>query len=92
VPNPLSAIDPLGLATCPVIKQRVLDNVAASKAAREASNFPKRPVPPGQGYHNETYASRPIKPENAISRWDDFLGPGPHTNTHPRTGLLMRIG
>ncbi|MBD2816867.1 type IV secretion protein Rhs, partial [Xenorhabdus sp. Flor] len=44
-------------------------------------------TPPGQGYHNETYAPKPVKPEDAISRWDDFLGPGPHTNTHPRTGL-----
>nr|WP_228065832.1 RHS repeat-associated core domain-containing protein [Superficieibacter sp. 1612_C1] len=45
VPNPLSAIDPLGLATCPVIKQRVLDNIAASKAARDASKFPTKKIP-----------------------------------------------
>ncbi len=47
----------------------------------------KNPNPPGQGYHNETYAPKPVKPEDALNRWDDFLGPGPHTNIHPRTGL-----
>ncbi|NHB98258.1 hypothetical protein C5470_18585, partial [Photorhabdus stackebrandtii] len=29
VHNPTGWVDPLGLATCPVIKQRVLDNIAA---------------------------------------------------------------
>lgn len=41
----------------------------------------------GQGYHNETYAPKPVKPKDAVDRWDEFLGPGPHTNIHPRTGL-----
>jgi len=40
-----------------------------------------------QGYHNETYAPKPVKPENAVDKWDEFLGPGPHSNNHPRTGL-----
>ncbi|HFT7229877.1 TPA: RHS repeat domain-containing protein, partial [Enterobacter chengduensis] len=44
-------------------------------------------TPPGQGYHNETYAPKAVKPEDALNLWDDFLGPVPHTNTHPRTGL-----
>jgi hypothetical protein len=34
----------------------------------------------------ETIAPRPIKPENAVSEWEKFLGPGPYTNQHPRTG------
>lgn len=34
----------------------------------------------GQGYHNETYAPKPVKPKDAVDRWDEFLGPGPHTN------------
>nr|WP_260265911.1 RHS repeat-associated core domain-containing protein [Cronobacter malonaticus] len=42
--------------------------------------------PPGQGYHNETYSPKPVKPEDAFKRWEDLLGPGPHSNTHPRTG------
>ncbi|MEZ2577536.1 RHS repeat-associated core domain-containing protein [Buttiauxella ferragutiae] len=41
----------------------------------------------GQGYHNETYAPKPVKPQDAVNQWDKFLGPGPHTNTHPRTGM-----
>lgn len=41
----------------------------------------------GQGYHNETYAPKPVKPKDAVDGWDEFLGPGPHTNIHPRTGL-----
>ncbi len=44
VPNPVSFVDPLGLVACPVIKQRVLDNIAASKAARESSSFGKNIV------------------------------------------------
>jgi RHS repeat-associated protein len=39
VPNPHSWVDPFGLAGCPEIRQRVLDNVAASKVARESSSF-----------------------------------------------------
>ncbi|EPD6619757.1 hypothetical protein ACSC89_004748, partial [Salmonella enterica subsp. enterica] len=41
VPNPCGYIDPLGLATCPLIKQRVLANIEASRAARASSNFGK---------------------------------------------------
>jgi hypothetical protein len=41
---------------------------------------------PGKGYHNETYAQRPVKPQDATDKWDEFLGPGEHTNIHPRTG------
>ena len=42
--------------------------------------------PPERGYHNETYADKPVKPEDATKKWDEFLGEGPHTNIHPRTG------
>ena len=68
VHNPISWVDPLGLAGC---------------GSTNASNK----TPPGQGYHNETYAPKPVKPENAINRWDEFLGPELYTNTYPRTGL-----
>ena len=43
---------------------------------------------PGQGYHKEAYANKPVKPQNATDKWDDFLGPGPHGNQHPRTGEI----
>lgn len=38
------------------------------------------------GYHKETYANKPVRPQDATQKWEDFLGDGPHTNTHPRTG------
>jgi hypothetical protein len=41
---------------------------------------------PGRGYHNEVYANKPVKPQDATDKWDEFLGPGPHSNKHPRTG------
>ncbi len=44
VPNPCGYVDPLGLATCPIIRQRVLANLEASRAARAASNFGKKNI------------------------------------------------
>ncbi|NKE62563.1 RHS repeat-associated core domain-containing protein [Lentzea sp. PSKA42] len=35
----------------------------------------------------ETIYPKPVKPGDAMQRWDDFLGPGPHSNLNPRTGL-----
>ncbi|MBD1229661.1 hypothetical protein [Xenorhabdus griffiniae] len=45
VHNPTNFIDPFGLAgdNCGNIKQNVLDNIAASKTARESSHFPRAP-------------------------------------------------
>ena len=34
----------------------------------------------------ETTAPKPIKPAAALDEWNNFLGPGTHTNIHPRTG------
>ena len=34
----------------------------------------------------ETTAPKPVKPEAAVDEWNNFLGPGPHTNIHPKTG------
>ena len=28
-----------------------------------------------------------MKAEDAVKKWNEFLGPEPHTNKHPRTGL-----
>nr|WP_219999523.1 RHS repeat-associated core domain-containing protein [Snodgrassella alvi] len=39
------------------------------------------------GYSKETRAQKPVKPENAVQKWDEFLGPGPYSNKHPRTGV-----
>jgi hypothetical protein len=35
----------------------------------------------------ETSAPRPVKPSAAIDEWNNFLGPEPHANIHPRTGV-----
>jgi RHS repeat-associated protein len=41
----------------------------------------------GQGYHKEVYAPRPVKASEVTDQWDKFLGDGPYSNTHPRTGV-----
>jgi hypothetical protein len=35
----------------------------------------------------ERTAAQALKPSEAVPRWDEFLGEGPTTNLHPRTGL-----
>ena len=40
----------------------------------------------GRGYHKEVFGNKPVKVEDAVDMWDDFLGPKPHNNIHPRTG------
>lgn len=35
----------------------------------------------------EVAAPKPLKPAQAEQAWTDFLGEGPYTNIHPRTGL-----
>ncbi|MFW5810291.1 MAG: DUF6531 domain-containing protein [Thermodesulfobacteriota bacterium] len=35
----------------------------------------------------ETTAPRPVKPEDAVDKWEEFLGEEPYTNIHPRTGI-----
>jgi RHS repeat-associated protein len=35
----------------------------------------------------EVSAPRPLKPHEAVERWNKFLGEGPLTNIHPRTGV-----
>lgn len=35
----------------------------------------------------ESIAPQALKPGEAVSRWDQFLGDGPTTNINPRTGL-----
>lgn len=42
---------------------------------------------PGRGYHKEVYANKPVKVNDAVSKWEEFLGPGKYTDIHPRTGL-----
>jgi RHS repeat-associated protein len=44
-------------------------------------------IVPGGVIEVERYAPKPMKPTEATDAWDEFLGDGPHTNIHPRTGL-----
>ncbi|MGW6275924.1 RHS repeat domain-containing protein [Kribbella sp. NPDC055071] len=53
---------------------------AASSAAAKASQAPVKML--------ERTAPSPVKPASALARWDEFLGPGEHTNLHPRTGQM----
>jgi Pretoxin HINT domain len=41
----------------------------------------------GRGYNVETIAPKPVKASEATDMWEQFLGEGPYTDTHPRTGL-----
>ncbi|WP_275374626.1 RHS repeat-associated core domain-containing protein [Xenorhabdus bovienii] len=71
VHNPTNFIDPYGLQTCPVLKQRVLDNIAASKAARESSNFGKPNPKTGFGYGVN---DKPVRISKDWSKQDIFNG------------------
>ena len=91
VPNPTGWVDPLGLNACPGedgCKPSTDIGVTAKKKANAGT--PSVPVISNttheMGYHKETYASKPVKPEEAILKWGEFLGDGPYTNIHPRTG------
>ncbi|MCU0122215.1 RHS repeat protein [Pseudomonas sp. B2M1-30] len=94
VPNPTGWVDPLGLSSnCPDSENHAPrgnkpDATSGSEVKGAGPSAPPTPQPPpGQGYHNEVYGSKPVKPQDATKRWEDFLGEGPYTNTHPRTGL-----
>jgi RHS repeat-associated protein len=94
VPNPTGWVDPLGLSgNCPDADKKLSlgetpDSSSGSNVHAAGPATPPAPAnPPGQGYHNEVYASKPVKPQDAAGKWHDFLGEGPYTNIHPRTGL-----
>ncbi|TCW53676.1 hypothetical protein EC917_11096 [Bacillus thuringiensis] len=58
-----------------------VESVKTAERVAEAKNIP------GRGYHKEVYANKPVKVQDAVTKWDEFLGTGTHTNIHPRTGL-----
>jgi RHS repeat-associated protein len=35
----------------------------------------------------ETTAPEPVRPEDAVGQWEEFLGDEPYTDIHPRTGV-----
>lgn len=72
VDDPTTSSDPLGLSK-------------TAGAGEDCGGASPSEVP-GRGTQTETHAPRPVRPEDATDLWDDFLGPGPHTDVHPRTG------
>uniref|UniRef100_UPI00272E65DB RHS repeat-associated core domain-containing protein n=1 Tax=Frankia sp. Cj5 TaxID=2880978 RepID=UPI00272E65DB len=79
--------DPLGLAPAPNPHTYVhnplgwLDPLGLAPYVPNAANSAPTVV------ETETIAPRSLKPNEAVARWDEFLGDGPTTNLHPRTGL-----
>ena len=90
VPNPTGWVDPLGLSTCPggdkCKPKNKVDDPTPKTTVAEGEPLNPTTSNIGMGYHKEVYANKPVKPEEATKKWDEFLGPGPHTNTNPRTG------
>ena len=65
--------------------EKALAQAAASLSARAAVETAVEAAP--SVVAAERTAAQALKPSEAVARWDDFLGKGPTTNTHPRTGL-----
>ncbi|MGG1056726.1 MULTISPECIES: WXG100 family type VII secretion target [Bacillus cereus group] len=61
--------------------EKAAEGIKNTERVAEAKNIP------GRGYHKEVYANKPVKVQDAVTKWDEFLGTGTHTNIHPRTGL-----
>ncbi|WP_257133257.1 pre-toxin TG domain-containing protein [Bacillus wiedmannii] len=61
--------------------EKATEGIKTAERVAEAKNIP------GRGYHKEVYANKPVKVQDAVTKWDEFLGTGTHTNIHPRTGL-----
>jgi RHS repeat-associated protein len=92
VPNPTGWVDPLGLNRCPG-GDGCKPGAGIEEPAAKAKVYEGQPTPSTasgapfeMGYHKETYGNKSVKPQDATQQWEGFLGKGPHTNTHPRTG------
>ena len=76
-------LDELNTALKPKFKKvKIKEEIVSSPVIKQTTDtelIPKR------GYHKETYASKPVKPEKAVDNWEEFLGEGPYTDIHPRT-------
>jgi len=87
-------VDPLGLNDCPggdgCKKPVVAERDPAGRVEVDGEE-PRAPditrETPKKGRHEETYANKPVKAQDATSKWEEFLGEGPYTNNHPRTKL-----
>ncbi|MEV4559844.1 RHS repeat-associated core domain-containing protein [Kitasatospora sp. NPDC049285] len=79
--------DPLGLGPAPNPDSYVHNPLTwADPLGLSPHNH--NPAPPETKIElPEVTAPKPLKPSEVEAAWDKFLGPGPHTNIHPRTGL-----
>jgi hypothetical protein len=50
------------------------------------SSAPRGPTASTKVVSYETKSPTAVKPQDVTTEWDRFLGPGPYTNKHPRTG------
>lgn len=84
--------DPLGLAPAPNDHSYVsnplvhTDPLGLMCPQAAGSNTPQ---PPESNVVElpEVTDPKPRKPAAAMQEWEDFLGPGPYSNIHPRTGM-----
>lgn len=58
---------------------------AAGKAGVDAGKV-ATPAAKPEVIQKETINPNPVKPKDATDKWDEFLGPPPHSNVNPRTG------
>jgi hypothetical protein len=82
---PSQILIPPDLKLSPQIQNPKQKSIDAS--SKNVDNDGPATPPPGPGYHREVYENKPVRPQDAVTRWQDFLGKEPYTNIHPRTGL-----
>ncbi|SDO88891.1 RHS repeat-associated core domain-containing protein [Pseudomonas reinekei] len=85
-PNPTGWVDPLGLSgNCPGGDGCKSPSMEDQEPSKKTVAIEGEPQIPSAGYHKEVFADKPVKPQEATSKWEEFLGEGPYTNKHPRT-------
>ncbi|MEH0834601.1 RHS repeat-associated core domain-containing protein [Pectobacterium cacticida] len=89
VHNPLEWVDPLGLAGCPEQRQRVLDNIEASRRARESSNLGGASPTPGSRTR-EGFMKDHVSPDSETTL--HTKSPGFNTSKKNKDGQFKRYG
>jgi RHS repeat-associated protein len=76
-------LDPFGLAPSPN------NTTYVANPNREVDPLGLFSCPPAEKVINtpEVKDPKPRKPHQAMAEWEEYLGEGPYTNIHPRTGL-----
>ncbi|TLG14409.1 RHS repeat-associated core domain-containing protein [Nocardia cyriacigeorgica] len=79
--------DPLGLAPSPNPRSYPHNPTVWSDPLGLMCQNANQQTSPATVSENETISPKPVKPEEVLDRWKQFLGPGEYSNIHPRTGL-----